>query len=496
MKKQFNSMKWEVMGVVLSLTLIITGIMSFMLLNIHTKSLVNEVELRGISTARNIANNIADFIMMRHELEAAKVLKEAMQNKGVIYAMVVGSNGVILAHNDMTQVKKKYMPPGKIIKTTAAKNVIFETKSGGRLIEFTAAAVAKHKARTGVVRVAVSYDLISRALKQTYINIALVTVIAVILSVIGAFFLSTAITKPINILAQGVKIAGSGDLNHKIAIKSKNELGLLADAFNEMTDDLKRAQKTALEKLAMEKELEIASRLQDSLLPKKFPDMGKYEASAFYKPAKEIGGDYYDVIPLAGGRFGIVMADVSGKGVPAALIMTMLRGVLNTEAVLNSDPVRVLINLNNGLLGRVEGNIFATIFYAVLDTAGGLVEMASAGHHEILVYKSGAGAVESYCPKGAAIGILKGNNFEARLEKITVKIETGDRLLLFTDGISEAKSKSGGRFGMERAVKSLQKNGGRACREIIDGLLYDVDVFTDKEEQSDDIAVLSVGRTA
>jgi len=496
MNKKFKSMKWEVMGVVLSLTLIITGIMSFMLLSIHKKSLINEVELRGISIARNIANNIADYIMMKYELESAKILKEAMQNKGVIYAMVVGSNGVILAHNDMTRVKKKYKAPGKITGATPAKNIIFETPSGEKLIEFTAQAVAKHKAKTGTVRVAVSYDLISGALKRTYINIALVTVIAVILSVIGAFLLSTAITKPVNILAEGVKIAGSGDLNHKIVIKSKNELGLLAGAFNEMTDDLKRAQKTALEKKAMEKELEIASRLQYSLLPKKFPDMGKYEASAFYKPAKEIGGDYYDVIPLTGGKFGIVMADVSGKGVPAALIMTMLRGVLNTEARLNADPVRVLINLNSGLLGRVEGNIFATIFYAVLDTAKGAIEMASAGHHEILVYKSGASAVESYCPKGAAIGILKGNDFESRLEKITVNVEPKDRLLLFTDGISEARAASGARFGMKKAAESLQKNGGKTCAEIQKGLMRDVEIFTGGEEQSDDIAVLSLGRTA
>ena len=144
--------------------------------------------------------------------------------------------------------------------------------------------------------------------------------------------LSTAITKPIYALAEGARIAGMGDLDHKIRIKNRNELGLLADALNNMTDGLKKAQQAEILRLALEKELEIAWKIQDSLLPKSFPDMKKYEVAAFYAPAKEIGGDYYDVIPLPGGRFGIVMADVSGKGIPAALIMTMLSGILNMEA--------------------------------------------------------------------------------------------------------------------------------------------------------------------
>jgi serine phosphatase RsbU (regulator of sigma subunit) len=98
--------------------------------------------------------------------------------------------------------------------------------------------------------------------------------------------------------------------------------------------------------------------------------MKKYEVAAFYRPAKEIGGDYYDVIPLSKGRFGIVMADVSGKGIPAALIMTMLSGILNMEAAANPDPVTVLSKLNDGLLTKVGGGMFATVFYAVIDTDG------------------------------------------------------------------------------------------------------------------------------
>jgi serine phosphatase RsbU (regulator of sigma subunit)/HAMP domain-containing protein len=484
------------MAVILFLTLAVTGMMSFMLLNIQKKSLTNEMELRGVSITRNIANNIADFILIKYDLEAAKILKEAMQNNGVRYAMVTDPKGIILAHNDMTRVKTVYTPPGRRLYSTPEENTVYETASGEKVIEFTAAVVAKRKVRIGVAYVGISYDLIGKALKQTYIDITLVTFIAVLLSVAGAFLLSTAITKPIHALAEGARIAGRGELEHKIHIKSSNELGLLADAFNTMTDGLKKAQQAEIARLALEKELEIAWKIQDSLLPKSFPDMKKYEVAAFYRPAKEIGGDYYDVISLSGGRFGMVMADVSGKGIPAALIMTMLSGILNMEARANPDPVTVLTKLNDGLLAKVGGGMFATIFYAVLDTNRGFVEMASAGHHEILVYNAAAARVESYCPKGAAIGILNGGQFGVRLEKITLKVETGDKLLLFTDGISEARSAGGGRFGMDRTARSLEKNGGKTCRAVLDNLLGDVEEFTGGQEQSDDIAVLSIGRNA
>lgn len=496
MKEKFKSIKREIMAVIVFLTLVVTGIMSVLLLNIQKKSLVNEVELRGISIARNIANNIADFMLIKYDLESAKILKEAMQNRGVKYAMVVGSNGRILAHNDMTRVRTAYAPPGKSSETTPAKNIVYETDSGEKIIDFTAPVIAKRKARIGVVHVGISYDLIGNALKRTYMNIALVTVVAVVFSVVGAFLLSTAITRPINILAEGARITGSGDLNHKIEIKKRNELGLLADTFNAMTEGLKMARSAELERHALEKELEIARKIQDSLLPKTFPDMEKYDAAAFYKPAKEIGGDYYDVIQLGGGRFGIVVADVSGKGIPAALIMTMLSGILNIEARANTDSVRVMTKLNNTLLTKVTGSMFATVFYAVLDVKNNSVEMVSAGHHEVLVYSAALRTVGYYCPKGAAIGILQGEAFGKKLEKKLFSIEPGDKLLFFTDGISDARAGSGERFGMERVRQLFQANGEKACADVTANLLAGIEKFTGGQEQSDDIAVLSIGRTA
>jgi len=493
-KKEFKSIRWEIMAVVILLTLAVVGIMSFSMLTIQKKSLTNEVELRGVSITRNIANNIADFLLIKYDLEAAKILKEAMNNKGVEYAMVVDEDGKILAHNDMTYVKKTYLPAGKKIDITPAKDTVYETSLGEKIIDFTAPAVAKGKVKIGTVHVGISYSVVENILQQTYLNIILVTLIAVVLSMIGAFLLSTAITRPINTLSEGAKIVGSGNLTHKIVLNKNNELGVLAATFNSMTDDLKKAHDAALEQRALEKELEIAVKIQEALLPKIFPGMAKYEVAAFYKPAKEIGGDYYDVIPLSNSKFGLVMADVSGKGIPAALIMTMLSSVLNIEARANMDPVMVLTKLNDELLMRITDSMFATVFYGVLDINKNLLEMVSAGHHEMLIYRKGQCMVESVCPKGVALGFLKGKALENRLEKKTVLIEAGDKLLLFTDGVNDAKAGTGERFGIERVMQSLKNNGGKECTYILDKLLFDVENFTGGQEQSDDIAILSVGR--
>jgi sigma-B regulation protein RsbU (phosphoserine phosphatase) len=188
------------------------------------------------------------------------------------------------------------------------------------------------------------------------------------------------------------------------------------------------------------------------------------------------------------------MADVSGKGIPAALIMTMLSGILNMEARANQDPATAITRLNSGLMAKVTGNIFATVFYAVLDVMNNSMEMVSAGHHEILVYRAKNAAVEAYCPRGAAIGIMQGAEFEARLKKEGIQAGPGDKLLLFTDGISEARAGTGKRFGMDRVTESLKKNGGKSCKDAVKGLLADVEAFTGGQEQSDDIAVLIIGR--
>jgi serine phosphatase RsbU (regulator of sigma subunit) len=493
-KKEFKSIRWEIMAVVILLTLAVVGIMSFSMLTIQKKSLTNEVELRGVSITRNIANNIADFLLIKYDLEAAKILKEAMNNKGVEYAMVVGGDGKILAHNDMTHVKKTYSPIGKKIDTTPAKDTVYETSLGEKIIDFTAPAVAKGKVKIGIVHVGISYSVVENILQQTYLNIILVTLIAVVLSMIGAFLLSTAITRPINALSEGAKIVGSGDLNHKIILNKKNELGVLAATFNMMTDDLKTAHEAALEQRALEKELEIAAKIQEALLPKIFPGMAKYEVAAFYKPAKEIGGDYYDVIPLSNSKFGLVMADVSGKGIPAGLIMTMLSSILNIEAKANMDPILVITKLNDELLTRITNSIFATVFYGVLDIYQNSIEMVSAGHHEMLIYREKEGMVESICPKGVAIGFLTGKILETSLNKEKALIEAGDKLLLFTDGVSDARAGDGQRFGIERVIQSLKNNGKKGCSDILDRLLSDVENFTGGQEQSDDIAILSIGR--
>lgn len=492
MKKIFFSIKFEIMIFMVTLTLFVVGIMSFAILNVYKKSLINEIELRGNNIAKNIANNIAETLLFKYDLETAKILKEAINNKGVIYAMVVDKNNKIIAHNDMLFVKKEYVKPGEFIKYTQSNNIIYKIGEGEKIIDFSVPVIAKKKIEIGTLHLGMTYSIIDEVLKEVYINIIIITIAAIILSIIGSFFLSITITRPINALTEGAKIIGGGNLDYKINIKRKNELGVLAATFNMMTDDLKKAQELAAEKRAFERELEIAAKIQEALLPKNFPKMEGYNVSAYYKPAKEIGGDYYDVMPLKENRFGIVMADVSGKGIPAALIMTMLSGIINIEAREHEDIKKVIMELNNELLLRLTNGMFVTLFFGLLDIQKNILEMISAGYHEIFVYRKSRKQIETFFLKSAAIGFLDSNILQGRLEKKNLTLESGDKILLFTDGVTDAKTATGERFGIKRLEEIFLKNCFKSTDVIIEEIKFGIENFSYKQEQNDDIAIMVI----
>jgi len=347
----------------------------------------------------------------------------------------------------------------------------------------------------GTARIGVSYSVIEEAMNKTYLYIVLAALAAALLSAAAAVFLSGKITSPISVMAEAARSVGGGNLDIKAVVASRNELGLLADTFNMMTDGLKKAQKTQLEKKALEKEIEIAGRIQDMLIPKVFPGMEGYNVSAFYKPAKIVGGDYYDIIPISDGRFGIVVADVSGKGVPAALVMTMISGIINIEARRENRPENVMIRLNDEMVTRITGGIFATVFYAVLDINADKLDMVSAGHHEIFIVRKKKGRVDTVCPKGAAAGLLDTGILRDRLECLSAEMNKEDKLVIFTDGITDAKAPSGERFGAERVEAFLNRHAQYAGETISKKLIFEIENFTYGQEQADDIALLIIEKT-
>jgi serine phosphatase RsbU (regulator of sigma subunit) len=238
-----------------------------------------------------------------------------------------------------------------------------------------------------------------------------------------------------------------------------------------------------------EQELEVARLIQQNFLPKELPELPGWHVAAYYRPAREVGGDFYDVIPLPDGRVAFVVGDVTDKGVPAALVMSATRSVLRASAQRLMEPGAVLERVNEHLCPDMPEKMFVTCLYGVLDPASGLLRFANAGH-DLPYVKTATGVVELRA-RGMPLGLMPGMAYE---EKEAV-LEPGETVLLHSDGIAEAHDPDRDMFGFPRLKETVAAGpGGQA---LIDRVLADLEAFTGPEtEQEDDITMLTLERSA
>ena len=234
-------------------------------------------------------------------------------------------------------------------------------------------------------------------------------------------------------------------------------------------------------------ELRVAQLIQQQFLPKELPDLPGWSVAAFYRAAAEVGGDFYDFIELPEGKVGLVVGDVTGHGVPAALVMATTRSILRSEAPRIVSPGRVLQQVNNAPHADIPRNMFVTCLFAVLDPRDGSLRYANAGH-DLPFVRRGA-AVEELRATGMPLGAMPGMRYD---ERDTV-LDPGDVLLLHSDGFAEAHDSSRTMFGFPR-MRALMGGLG-AGQELIDGLLDSLHDFTgDSWEQEDDITLVTLAR--
>jgi sigma-B regulation protein RsbU (phosphoserine phosphatase) len=356
--------------------------------------------------------------------------------------------------------------------------------------------MSKKKVFIGTLHLGMSYALIEEALRQAYIRTLIVTLVILVLSVLAGFFLGSRLSRPVLKLAKGAEEVGSGNLGYRIEIDDNNEIGQLAGAFNSMTGKLKEAQEAIVARELMTKELEIAREIQLTLIPARMPEIAGYKAAAFYKAAKIVGGDYYDIIPLSNGRFGLAMADVSGKGVPAALVMAMASGLLRAKAPFAAGPKECVVEFNRELVKKAKRGMFLTIFYGMLDPDKNTLEFVSAGHNETFIYRAAARKIDILCPRGFPAGVasLGPARLENQIEEEKTRLEKGDKLIVYTDGITEAGGRDGGFFGTERLLAIIEENGGRDIDELKQSVINGITDFTGGAEQGDDMAIMIIER--
>jgi sigma-B regulation protein RsbU (phosphoserine phosphatase) len=243
----------------------------------------------------------------------------------------------------------------------------------------------------------------------------------------------------------------------------------------------------------MEQELEIARQVQLGLLPSKDPVVAGFDISGICVPALEVGGDYYDFIPLGQNKFGIAIGDVSGKGVSAAIYMTLTKGVIQSHAEAEISPKIVLTKVNSLICKMIKRGSFVSMIYAVMDLENRTLKYSRAGHNPLLMVGRETDMIAAPMPKGMALGLYDGTTFATTLEETFVTMKSGDTLVFYTDGFSEAKDTEGNEFGEEQLLASLKRHSTKVTsRDVINAIQKDVAKFVGLAPQHDDMTMVVV----
>jgi serine phosphatase RsbU (regulator of sigma subunit) len=286
-----------------------------------------------------------------------------------------------------------------------------------------------------------------------------------------------------------------GDFTHKIAVMAPDQLGELASSFNSMTASIEDLLRQAAEKKRLEEELRIAHEIQMSLLPQGPLGVPGLTVTALCVPAREVGGDYYDFLPIGDQRVGILIADVSGKGTSAALYMAELKGLMLSLSRIHSSPRELLVTANRIIAEHLDARSFITMTYAIVDLKHRTMTYARAGHTP-LIHLPGPGdssrKVRVLAPDGLVLGLKvdDGQLFERLLREETIPLRAGDLYLFFTDGITEAMNAGHDCFGEQRLADLVEEHGHLPSEELRERVLRDINTFVGGAPQHDDMTMI------
>lgn len=246
------------------------------------------------------------------------------------------------------------------------------------------------------------------------------------------------------------------------------------------------------ERERFQRELEIARTVQLKFLPDYQPQTDWLDVASTCVPAYEVGGDYYDFLELDQNRLGVVVGDVSGKGVSAAFFMTLLKGILVSQTRHTQSPRDVLVQMNDLFYDNAQRGVFISVVYGIFDRLNGTFTYARAGHNPVIVHNHLKEDAEELCPNGMALGLDKGSMFADTLEEVEVQVNPGDVFVFYTDGFSEAMDKSYQEFGEDRLFDIIKTSMKKSAADILEGVQEGVKRFTGDTPQHDDMTMVVV----
>lgn len=419
------------------------------------------------------------------------LLRMRQQQPELVVATVCDMGGTVRGDADPRRLGQPFSPPAGLIPGKALHPPTgVEISQSGQVLMVSSLIRHPNGLVLGRVYVAVQRTYIEHAVREARRPVLWMFVLFVALGAIGSFLLISTLLRPIGILRAGLERIGQGELETRLSLDPRTELGRLASTINQMASDLSHGQRETIERERLAHELRLAQRIQRGLLPAERLSEGGLTVAGKQVPASEVGGDFYDVFRLPDGRIGIAVADVAGKGLGGCLVTSMLAVLLIALRDSCSGPAALIAALDKTLSRRLDRGSFLTLFVAFIEPKTGELVYASAGHHPaLLLHRNGGGDwLES---PGLPIGADRQRGVQATLNEQTRQLAPGDTLIQTTDGIHETEHEADGEaFGFERQLDAARRAGDGDSQAMVGALADEVAAWRGGAAAADDQTIV------
>jgi HAMP domain-containing protein len=476
----------------LGILLLAAGFITAASLVYQRDALTKEAMLRGESIALNLAAPAAEAFLSHDALSLINLAASATRdNQGVVYAALLDSKGNVVGHPDSKAMLKPlaFTPSGDVPGLVSRASV--RTGNAGDVAVWDVSVPVRvngGKQDLGSAHVGLARSVVEGAVRKSLMGLGAISALILVIGV-GLTVLSLRVlVRPLHELSMASEAVGRGDLGISVPVRSEDEIGRLAENFNSMIKGLKAAESAKMEQGRIEGELALARSIQSDLLPSRPPFIVGLNVAFDCLPAKELGGDFYDCIEVKGGRWGFLIADVSGKGVPAALHMANLRNLFRIFGPETDSPLETLKKVNAMAYADMKAESFVTLIYAVVDPKTLAVKMVNAGHDP--AYWLAKGQIQAFESTAPPVGLAASSDYDSEAKELAFKMAKGDMFFTFTDGVTEAMNASGEQFSLDRLKASLLQGGDAGA--TTQRLLAAVQLHAGGADQSDDITMLAV----
>lgn len=457
---------------------------------VESKRLLAEITRNSKLTFKRLTNSLKEPLWNMDYKEVNNISLTEMENHDVLTIIICNDKGEKIAGN----TKDENFRIVSYENTPVKKDFIsYETD------------IVKEGLKVGSLKIYFTDRFLKNSLSFLVLKLFIQTVaLAFIIILVTYIAINIQIINPVISLNRTVGQFANKEFDARMEIKSDDEIGSLSENFNSMaktiqeysenmeeivarrTEELKAANLELLEtNNQMKKELKMAQKIQEAIIPKTFPAVDKFSFSGMYIPMDSLGGDYYDVIKISENKIGMLIVDVCGHGVPAALITTMAKVSFGSNSKEDRTTGEIVKIVNDDLFNIIGNMEYLTAFFCIIDSKRGVIEYTNAGHPSAIIIKK-SGEIVELEQNSPVIGFVKDVEFETGKHVI----EDGDRIALYTDGVTEAKNSLGDLFDVERFKNILLSNREFDTKKLLENISKEINKFTENSVIRDDITIL------